>query len=235
MKNEKLIALYFDGKLNADQKTLFDSLMSTNAKFKAQVILEQETKTAIISIKKDHLKHTLQQLEQSKKTFKFYKIALAASLVIALGIFGLSQQNSKISNDTLFAQHFKPYTNIITPTSRGNETLDEKNNAFRNYDARNYEIASNQFNRLYLSSNTSYYLFYQGICELQLGNTQKAITLFEARKNDSDKLSNHNTWYLALAYLKNKNSAACKLLLKEIISKKSYKYKIAEDILKKIK
>ena len=81
MKNEELIALYFDGKLNANQKPLFDKLMSTDAEFRAQVEFEKQTKTAIISIKKDDLKRKLQQLEAPKKRFNYYAIVIAASLI----------------------------------------------------------------------------------------------------------------------------------------------------------
>ena len=235
MKNEELIALYFDGKLNANQKPLFDKLMSTDAEFRAQVEFEKQTKTAIISIKKDDLKRKLQQLEAPKKRFNYYTIVIAASLIIALGIFSLLQPTETVSNEQLFAEYFQPYANVIAPASRGDEHTNTKTEAFAYYDAHNYKVASEKFHTLFNTTNTSYYLFYEAICELQLGNTQMAINLFEQHKGFEDKLATHRNWYLALAYLKIDNVKDAKVLLQTITAKKSYKHKAAEDILKKIK
>jgi len=235
MKKDELIALYFDGKLNANQKTLFDDLMLTDAEFKAQVEFEEHTKKAIISIKKDNLKRKLEQIESPKKRFNYYTIAIAASLIVALGIFSLLQPTETVSNEQLFAEYFQPYANVIAPASRGDEHTNTKTEAFAYYDARNYKVASEKFHTLFNTTNTSYYLFYEAICELQLGNTQMAINLFEQHKGFEDKLVTHRNWYLALAYLKIDNVKDAKVLLQTITAKKSYKHKAAENILKKIK
>ncbi len=235
MKYDEFIALYFKNNLNARQKAQFDDLMLNNAEFKAQVIFEEQIKKAVISTKKDELLNKLKQLEKPKKRFNFYAIAIAASLIIALGIFSLLQHTETFSNEQLFAEYFEPYSNIIAPASRGDETPDEKSEAFRYYDAKNYETASNKFDKLYATTKASYYLFYLGVCELQLGNTENAITLFKLHQKHTDKLSNQTHWYLALAHLKASNIKDAKALLQTIITKKSFKYKAAEDILKKLK
>lgn len=234
MKNEELIALYFEGKLNAEQKARFDYLMQDDEAFKAQVTLEEQVKTAIISAKKDDLRQKLKQLEKPKKTSKYYIIAIAASLIIALGIFSLLKPTQTVSNQDLYAQYFEPYSNIIAPASRGDETEDEKSTAFRYYDAKDYKTALNKFETLYTTTQDSYYLFYQGICELELGNTQNAIALFKDHKNYTDRVSTQTNWYLALAYLKANNTKDAKVLLQTINTKKAYKYKAAEAILKKL-
>jgi hypothetical protein len=236
MKNEELIALYFEEKLNAEQKVRFDDLIQNDEKFKAKFTFEAQLKKAIISTKKDELRNKLKQLEQPKKRINYYAIlAIAASLIIALGVFSLMQPSSSVSNDALFAQHFEPYSNIIAPTTRGEDKKDSISEAFRYYDAKHYKIASKKFKTLYTKTNTSYYLFYQGICELQLGNTETAIILFKTHQNYTDKLSSQTKWYLALAYLKANNTNEAKGLLKNIVTKKSYKYEASEVILKKLK
>lgn len=234
MKNEELIALYFEGKLNADQKARFEDFMQNDEAFKAQVTLEEQVKTAIISTKKDDLRHRLQQLEQPKKTSKYYIIAIAASLIIALGIFSLLKPTQTVSSQDLYAQYFEPYSNIIAPASRGDEPEDEKSKAFRYYDAKDYKTALNRFEALYTTTQGSYYLFYQGICELELGNTQNAIALFKDHNNYTDRVSTQTHWYLALAYLKANNTKDAKVLLQTINTKKTYKHKAAEAILKKL-
>ena len=234
MKHEELIALYFEDQLNAQQQLEFDNLLCTDTSFKAQFELEQHVKTAIISTKKDTLKARLQQLEQSKKSYKFYLTRIAASIIIALSVFGIWQQNQPTDNQQLFAEYFQPYANIIAPSARGDEANDTKTEAFKSYDAKNYTLASKRFENLFETTETSYCLFYQAICELQLENTTKAISLLRAHQKYSDKVSEHRNWYLALAYLKANNIEQSKVLLQQIISKKTYKYKAAEKIIKKI-
>ncbi|MFK7834566.1 MAG: tol-pal system YbgF family protein [Winogradskyella sp.] len=235
MKNDELIALYFEGQLNADQSTRFNQLLQSDSAFKSQVMLEEQVKTAIISIKKDELHQKLKQLEQPKKTSKYLLVAIAASLVIALGIFSLLQPTNSVSNDALFAQYFKPYTNIIAPASRGDVTENKISEAFRYYDLKDYKTALIKFDSLYASTQKSYYLFYKAICQLQLGNTKNAIALFKTHQNYSDKLSEQTLWYLALAHLKTNNTKDAKRLLQTISTQKSYKYKSAEALLKKIR
>ncbi|MBC2844162.1 hypothetical protein [Winogradskyella flava] len=234
MKHEELIALYFEDQLNVQQKLEFENLLRMDTTFKAQFELEQQVKTAIISAKKDVLKARLQQLEQPKKSYTFYLTRIAASIIIALGVFGIWQQNTPLDNNQLFTEYFEPYTNIIVPSERGKATDDDKTEAFRYYDTKNYTLASEKFEDLYKATSTSYYLFYQAICELQLENPSKAILLLETHQKYSDKVSEHRNWYLALAYLKANSIEQSKALLQQIISKKTYKYKAAKDILKKI-
>ncbi|WP_179009183.1 tetratricopeptide repeat protein [Winogradskyella forsetii] len=235
MKNEELIALYFEGKLNTSEKARFEDLLQNDANFKAQVTLEEEVKTAIISTKKDDLRQRLQQLEQPKKKSKYYIIAIAASIVIAFGVFGLLQSKETLSNQELYAQYYEPYSNIIAPASRGDELKDEKSKAFRYYDTKDYKTALDKFNSLYDTTQESYYLFYQGVCELELSNTQNAIAIFKSHQNYTDKLFTQSNWYLALAYLKANNTKDAKVLLKTISIEKSYNYKAAQHILKNLK
>ncbi|WP_299097185.1 hypothetical protein [uncultured Winogradskyella sp.] len=237
MEHKRLIELYFEDKLSNEQKTVFENLLDTDEKFRTQFELEEQVKKAIISTKKDDLKEHLKQIEHqqaNKKATKYYKIAIVASLITCLSIVGIWKQNQPISNDALFAVYFQPYDNIIVPNSRSNEIESPRVIAFRNYDTQNYKIASKQFADLYKNTSTSYYLFYQAICELQLGNTDKSIDLFNSHKQYSDNLSQHRNWYLALAYLKANDLEKSQKILTQIISAKAYKYKDAETILEKL-
>lgn len=234
MKKDELIALYFEGKLNELEKDQFETLMQTDAVFKAHVTLEEQVKTAIISVKKDNLRSRLKSLEQPKKKTNYYAIAIAASIILALGVFALLQPKTTQSNAQLFAAYFEPYDNIIVPASRGDEVTDAKSKAFRAYDLKNYAIASQQFESLYASTNTSYYLFYQAVCELQLGETDNAISHLKAHQQFTDKLSPQTNWYLALAYLKKGHTEDAKIVLQQIREKQTYQYEAAEAILKEM-
>ena len=234
MKHDELIALYFENRLNQAQQAEFNDLLKTNTAFKAQFELEQAVKTAIISIKKDQLKQKLHQLEQPKKRKKFHVLSIAASILITLGLFGLWWQNRPVDHNQLFAAYFKPYTNVIAPSERGHTDSDAKAEAFRNYDAGNYMVASKKFEHLYNATSTSYYLFYQAMCELELGNIQKGIRLLEQHKTLNDRFLQYTNWYLALSYLKNNNTNLAVKTLKHIVDKQTYNNKNAKKLLAKI-
>lgn len=234
MTNEELIALYFEGKLNSEQQVYFDELLRNDMGFKEELEFEQAVKTAIISTKKDNLRNKLHRLEPPKEKKNYVFIGIAASIIIALGVFGLLKNSQSFTGDELYAQYFEPYSNIIAPSSRGDASKNEINIAFRYYDSKNYKIASEKFESLFASSETSYFLFYQAICELLIGNTDKAIKLLEQHKKYNDRLSNQTDWYLALAFLKSNQTDTAKELLVKIIDNKSYNYESAQEILEKM-
>ena len=235
MKKDDLIALYFEGKLDAIQTARFEDLLQNDPDFQARFAFEKQVKQAIISTKKEALQTKLKGLEQPKPQSRYYILAIAASLIIALGLFALLKPTAETSNQELFAQYYQPYTNIIEPASRGNEVQNDRSLAFRLYDSEDFKTASPLFENLYNKTQEPYYLFYQGICELDLGNNQNAIVLFQSHKNYSDKLSTQTDWYLALAYLKVDKLKNAKSLLQNIIAQKSFKYRDAEAILEKLK
>ncbi len=136
----------------------------------------------------------------------------------------------------LYVQYFEPYPNIIAPATRSNDSIANLRHAdFIDYENGNYKNASQIFAQRYRESKASHFLFYQGVSELQLGNTQKAIELFERNKTEADLFKNYSNWYLALAHLKEGNIQMSEKLLQQISDAKSYKYKSADAILKKIK
>ena len=234
MTNEELIALYFEGKLNSEQQAYFDELLRNDVGFKEELEFEQAVKTAIISTKKDNLRNKLHRLETPKEKKNYVFIGIAASIIIALGVFGLLKTSQSFTSDELYAQYFEPYSNIIAPSSRGDASKNEINIAFRYYDSKNYKIASEKFESLFASSETSYFLFYQAICELLIDNTDKAIKLLEQHKKYNDRLSNQTSWYLALAFLKANQTDTAKELFVKIIDNKSYNYESAQEILEKM-
>ena len=59
-------------------------------------------------------------------------------------------------------------------------------------------------------SKKSELLFYQGNAQLAKGKTIEAIDTFKQHILTSDSLTKRTHWYLALAYLKNKETAQSK-------------------------
>ena len=234
MSNEELIALYFDGQLSNPQKDRFNRLLETDPDFKAQVVFERQVKKAIMSTKTDALREKLKSLEQpKKKSNHYFWLAIAASIVVAVGIFTFLKPSSEVSNKELFETYFEPYANVIAPTTRG-DVYTVKNEAFINYENSFYREAREQFSSLYVSTKEPYYLFYQAMCDLQLDKTESAISSLSTLQELQFRLSPQVTWYLALAYLKTDQNQKAKAQLKKIIEEKHYKHQSAEELLKKI-
>ncbi len=237
MKKDSLISKYFNDTFSAEEKKKFDNLLKTDEDFKAEFEFEKDVKASVISIKKDQLKETLENAENRKPGKNRLTYFWAASVVIALGLFSLFIfNNQEVNRNELYAQYFEPYPNIIAPATRSNDSIANLRHAdFIAYENGNYITASQIFEQRYTKTKSPHFLFYQGVCELQLGNTQKAIELFERNKTEADLFKNYSNWYLALAHLKEGNIQMSEKLLQQISDARSYKYKSADAILKKIK
>ena len=143
--------------------------------------------------------------------------------------------NTGINEDALFSNYFEPSKNVSTPIVR---SLSEQNttvNAFVVYSQKDYKKASILFGKLYALNKNSELLFYEGNALLALGKTNEAIVKFKQHLTFSDILTNRSHWYLALAYLKNKDLKRSKKELKALIdSGETYKTEEAKLLLKKL-
>ena len=79
-------------------------------------------------------------------------------------------------------------------------------------------------------------MFYEGNALLASGQTKKAIDTFKEYLTFEDTLTNRSHWYLALAYLKNKNLEDAKKELEAYIkSGDRFKNEEATLLLEKLK
>lgn len=235
MNKEDLIYNYFNGKLSGEQRLEFNRLLSEDLQFKRDLELEEQTKKAIISIKKEGLKARLEKIEIKSKKKSKANYFWVASIIIAVGIVSyVLFYQPNFSNDELYAEYFEPYPNIIAPPVRGNDSMSKIQEDFLAYEKRDFKSASAIFEKRYQQNRAPFYLFYQGVSELQLGNTNKAIVVFEKQIAEHDRFENYSKWYLALAYLKANEAEKYEPLLNKIIKEKSFNYRSAKKILKKI-
>jgi len=235
MDKEKLIYQYFHGSLSEEEQQEFNRLLKEDPQFQRNLEFEEQTKKAIISIKKDKLQRHLEYLETSAKRKNKVSYFWAASIIIAVGIVSyVLFYQPNFSNDELYAEYFEPYPNIIAPPVRGNDSMSKIQEDFLAYEKRDFKSASVIFEKRYQQKRAPFYLFYQGVSELQLGNTYKAIVVFEKQIAEHDRFENYSKWYLALAYLKANEAEKYEPLLNKIIKEKSFNYRSAKKILKKI-
>jgi len=235
MNKEELVYKYFQKTIDSEELVEFERLLLEDYAFKKQVELERQTKEAIISIKKDELKHVLRQAEKETSGKKRLPIFWAASIVIGLGFLTLFWLNGgDIDNKELYTAYFEVYPNIIAPPVRGSDSISEIQKDFMPYERRDFKSASTIFEQRFEDTNAPYYLFYQGVSELELGHTNKAISILEKHKAYRDRFESYSNWYLALAYLKMDDLEKSKILLSNIIAQQTYNHSKAKELLQQL-
>ena len=241
MIDSTLIEKYFSGSLSDDEHLEFETLYKNNSEFKQEVDLLKNIKTVSEREDAEQFKATLQGFEfdiSKKHSPNFFKLlkpfaAIAAILLIAFCFYFVF--NSSINERQLFADYFEPSKNVSIPILRSGKDLNTTTNAFLVYSEKDYEKASVLFEKAYDLTKNSELLFYEGNALLALGKTNEAITKFKEHLTFSDILSNRSHWYLALAYLQNKNLELAKKELKVYInSSETFKAEEAKSLLEKL-
>ena len=242
MINQALIEKYFSNKLSKKELIQFNSLYENNSKFKAEVDFLKNVK--LVSEKEDdtQFKNQLQtfEFEFSKKhrsPFAKWLIPLAAAATIALIAFCVEfYWHTTINEDTLFANYFEPSMNVSAPIVRSESDETILNNAFMAYNEADYKKAIPLFENGFKATQNSELLFYEANAYLASGNTNKAIEKFKEHLNYTDILTQRSHWYLALAYLKNKDLKEAKNQLNKLInSGETFKKDQVSSLLKKLK
>ena len=75
--------------------------------------------------------------------------------------------------------------------------------------------------------------FFLALCQLELGRTQEAVTGLRQISNTPNSWAGEARWFLALAYLKEKNRAQCAVVLRSIPSGGAH-FEEAQELLKKV-
>lgn len=234
--NYELIKDYLEGLLDsktaeavqqlikADEtaKSIALGILTLDEKFQGN---EQEFDTYI-----DGLLQSQQQVidthQIAQKSIPWIKIAAAVLLIAVVGIASyrylqpnlLELVNQEIST---------PYPN--TPTFRSSSTDLDK--GYTAYLKGNYHEASVLLSRF---DNTES-LFFNGLCQLYLGNSQRAVELFNKADLTTTRYEEQGAWYTTLAYVKiNEIDSAKIILLKISASQNHFKKDKAELLLERI-
>ena len=166
--------------------------------------------------------------ETAKKVVRFkpWQYAMAASVVLLIGIFTFNN----FSNPT-----FSDYNNyeVISLTVRGAEDdlLKEAENAFNNKDFAKAETVFR--NLIERDSDNLELLLYASIANIELGNYEIADTILQDLRSGNSAYKNKATWYLALSKLKQKDHDACLEILRAI-PEDADDYKEAQKLINKL-
>lgn len=180
---------------------------------------EQKSEAKVVSMKKTR---------QIKPARRFLALAASLAVVVIAGIFLWNAMNS--SNQDYFAQYYQPYPNDIAPITKGEDlpktTLAE---ALQAYERKNYGQARTLFSTLPTSDTIQ---FYSSIIDLEEGNMSAAIDNLNTLNQSESTFQQAADWYLALAYLKNKETLNAKELLEKITANDRHLFKRrAEELL----
>ncbi len=230
-----LIEKYFEGTFSDEESALFREKLIASESFAEQVKL-QETMLTVIKIEEDsdlreQLKNKAKsfQIPLPKKQFNWYPGVAAALLIILSVTFFFP------SYESLYKNSFNPL--LSQPITRGKVISDRDYKcAMEAYSVGNYEEANNFFNKVADPDLRYEANLYKGNCQLELGNTEKAIAeLTEAKKSGSEWVLENANWYLALAFIKMHDKSNAIEILENIEQKRGpYKNK-ATDLLKQLK
>ncbi len=158
-------------------------------------------------------------------TSNWSKIIVAAVVLTIAAIslwYAFSEEDVPVYDGPI-AAYFEPYPAIGI---RMGDTPDErKKEALVLYAQKQYAKAIPLLKDSFMETQDSMLLFYTGVSQLAIGQSKKAQLVFEQLKNTETVPQEATQWYLALAYVANKQYAAAITIIKNNPSS-SYKDKM---------
>lgn len=223
MDKEALILGYFENTLTPKQQSALHELLAADEGFKDEFAFQLELREAIKESERSDLKTRFNKLDSQHqhKSLNRRWYAIAAAIIVSLGLgWALFFFKANPDPQQLYATHFEPYPNVISPTVRDNSepTADmEVVKAFRLYDNKQYTEAAAAFAKLYQSTGEDYARFYHSVSLMAEGHTKEATSILE--KHIWEEPENYLTisyWYLGLGYLKQENHEKAAMYLKKV-------------------
>ncbi len=243
MDNE-LIKKYLANELSAEERNAFEQEMENDpflmesmeglSMVNSQWSVEAADKTE----KKLHtiIDTKIKEPEKGKIiSLNFFRYAAAACIigVLALVSWRLIFVQKSIDEQAIYASYFKPLTNPDA-TVRGENDSTAESQAIQAYEKEDYFAAVKYYEKLVSNNpdNVKNNLFL-GISFLATNQPKKAIEAFN-KITTSEEYHFDIQWYLALAYIKNKEIPQAQSTLIPLTKEENYYQKEAEEILAKI-
>jgi len=238
MNKEELINGYFVGSLSESQLAEVKNLCKTDPDFAADFEFQKELQQALKKEERLEIKELFSDLNTTttKTETKFFQLrpwltAASIALLFGLGAWMFFLNSGEVNTDALYAANFSPYDNVVHPIERGNELEDLQTQLFAAYEAKDYELSSQLYNKLTVKQKASYFDFYEGIVQMALGNHEKAIPLLEGYIGANGELKDRAMWYLALSHLKLGAIESAETELEKLVQLGTFKTDAAEDLL----
>lgn len=243
MKND-LIKKYLTDKLSPEERNAFEQEME-NDPFLMEAIEGLSMVNGKWSMEKlNALDNDLQNSIDAKIlnpqkgkiiSISFFRYAAAACIVgiLALVSWRLISVEKSIDEQAIYASYFKPLTNPDA-TVRGENNDTEESKAIQAYEKEDYFEAVNAYQKLVANNpdNVKNNLFL-GISYLGTNQPKKAIDILN-KITTSEEFRFDIQWYLALAYIKNKELQSAQTTLSNLTKEENYYKKEAQEIIDKL-
>jgi tetratricopeptide (TPR) repeat protein len=227
MDREDLINAYFEGQLDEGQRQQFDKLMSEDVEFAKELTFRKNLAQAIKIEERSRLKSKLRTFEGeqnvSRKSFGIRRWISAAAAILIVGIAAIWWHN-RTSPERLYSSYFETFPNIVQPLVRGEGTDNINSAAFLSYDQGDYQKSA----MLFADASDAIGLFYGALSEMELGDHQKALKLFERIDVSTAELGPYMLWYKSLNLLKLGRRAEAAAILSKL--EKENDFELADKV-----
>lgn len=178
-----------------------------------------------------NVEHLYSNKSKKKSNSNFYRLSIAATIVLFLAVGLPFLFNTNSLND--YYNDYEDWGDIPSVIEKGTENESQKIEEL--YTSKKYETLI----KLYESNNTKSYHNYSlmqiGYIYFELGYTEKAIEVFDKLIATKKLSSSKGYWYKLLIYLKTENKEKAIQQLDIILKdKNNYKYNEAIEISKKL-
>ncbi|PVW16277.1 tetratricopeptide repeat protein [Marixanthomonas spongiae] len=236
MDKEALIEAYFSNRISNVEFEQLQQLLKEDAALRERFYNELELKEAIAREEHSDLKNRFRSLEAKQKKRSFWYVYAAAAVVVLIAIGSLLYEEPP-TTQTLYADYFEPYPNVVHLSSRSQlAEEDVAAGAFELYETGQYTKAATAFKALYQATSKDYLVFYQGVSLLASNQTHEGIEVLESypwEVTQSDFAAPAN-WYLGLAYIKLENLAQATHYLNKVTQAKSPLSQTARNLLEQL-
>ena len=247
MDKEQLIYRYFSNSLSAEQEKQLQDLLEADVEFKEQFDFEKDLKRVVRVKEKAKLKSKLQgfekeiseetpviQLNENRKKRSFnWSMAASVAILFGLGWFGYTTFFGTDYED-LYQANFEEYPNTVYAVTRGNTEETIEREAFSAYESGSYQLAIENFNKIYSVENKDYLDFYLGQSYLGLGQLAEAEKAFEKVISSESEFIPEAYWYLALTAIKQKDKVKATEYLTTLVNTHDFNREKAELLLKEL-
>ena len=227
-KKIELIEKYYNEKLSQEELTFFNEQLVKDSVFAEEVKQFRFIFKGIDRARSNQLKREFEEVESRikastpkpgslKAIVQKYSTAALIATVLLIGVYITSISNVDIKNQLLYVEYFKPYPNVLAPTTR---SVSQENTAIypamSKYDSMYYKEAILAFDILLKNTDHKNEIqFYKAVSLMSEGFHKEAKTLLK-QMDASGRFKNQRKWYLALTLLQLNELEETEVLLKEI-------------------
>ncbi len=212
------IDAYLLGTFTPAERSDFESRLGTDLKLQQKVAQQRQQMQAVeISALKASLEDFHQEVEEEQKSKRKFSnwMAIAASIVLILGVSLWFLLSTGSSTQKVFSRNFVPDPGL--PTTMSSNSQFEFYSGMVSYKQKNYSDAILSWEPLYAANpKNDTVVYFLGVAHLANGNTKQAQTYLElSNAHANSSFPEETQYYLALTYIKENKVEKAKKLLKK--------------------